>query len=68
MLRKDVIYMTSLHWEPKIPSVDEIRRQITNKQISCDNSVRLTIGKVFVKNKELFLIANGRMIKRNKNL
>lgn len=49
MLRKDAIYMTSLHWEPKIPSIDEIRRQTTNKQISCHNSVRLTIGKLFVK-------------------
>lgn len=52
MLRKDTVYMTSLHWEPKIPTLDEIRRQITNKQISCDNSVRLTIGKLFVKNKK----------------
>ena len=49
MLRKDAIYMTSLHWEPKIPTLDEIRRQTTNKQISCDNSVRITFGKLFVK-------------------
>jgi len=52
MLRKDAIYMASLHWEPKIPTLDVIRRQIANKQISCDNSVRLTIGKLSVKNKK----------------
>ena len=48
MLRKDTVYITKLHWEPKIPSKEIIDKQAKNKHAICDNVVRLFMGKAFI--------------------
>lgn len=49
LLRKDVIYISSLHWEPKVPSATIIQKQVTGKHFNCHDSVRLNLGKLFAK-------------------
>ena len=46
MLRKDTIYMIKTEWEPKIPSTNEIKRQMKKRQPHLAGSVRAALGKV----------------------
>ena len=49
LLRKDTIYISSLHWEPKVPSATTIQKQVAGKHFNCHDSVRLNLGKLFAK-------------------
>ena len=46
MLRKDTIRMIKTDWEPKVPSTNEIKRQMKKKQPHLAGSVRAALGKV----------------------
>lgn len=48
MLRKDTVYITKQHWEPRVPSVEEIKRQLEKKPADCENATRLNMGKIFI--------------------
>lgn len=46
MLRKDTLHMIKMNWEPKVPTTDEIRKQVARKQGHLAGSVRMALGKV----------------------
>lgn len=46
MLRKDTIYVTKNHWEPKIPSTKTIQEQVARNETKLAGSIRLARGKV----------------------
>lgn len=44
MLRKDTIYVSKKHWEPKVPTTKVIQAQVSGKRLA--GSIRLASGKV----------------------
>ncbi len=46
MLRKDVVYMLNVDWEPKIPSVEIMQNQVRKFDGRLSGSVRLAKGLV----------------------
>jgi len=49
MLRKDIKYMIEKEWEPKVPSVDVMRKQSKRFAGRLSGSVRLAKGLVATK-------------------
>lgn len=52
MLRKDTIYIARSSWEPRVPTTEEIQRQVASKQMKLAGSIRLACGKVVGRNTE----------------
>ena len=50
MLRKDTLHMLKSDWEPKVPSVKDMKKQVLNAQGRIAGNVRFALGRVTVGN------------------